>query len=100
LVERIRQDEAIHVAYLQTVVSELRSFTFKTEYGRQVPGKMFIDPIWNGMCTGIRDDARARRERGRAVISERIKGGPDGARRLAAFVSLEERGRGVRPSPP
>lgn len=49
LVDRIRQDEAPHVGYLAVVVSELRSFTFKTVDGKQIKGAEFIDPIWHGM---------------------------------------------------
>ncbi len=48
MVERIRTDENIHVAYLQTVISELRSFTFKTKRGL-ISGKELIDGVWAGM---------------------------------------------------
>jgi hypothetical protein len=89
LVERIRQDEAIHVAYLQTAVSELRSFTFRAENGGKVAGKAFIDPIWNGMVhwhsiTTI-DHARAQT---RDAIAAQLQAAGDGARRLAAFDAL------------
>jgi hypothetical protein len=49
LVDRIRQDEAPHVGYLTTVVSELRSFTFKTIDGATLHGADMIDPVWRGM---------------------------------------------------
>jgi len=49
LVERIRTDEAIHVAYLQAFVSEMRSFTIKTLSGERIKGAQLIDPIWEGM---------------------------------------------------
>ena len=49
LVSRIRQDEASHVGYLTAVVSELRSFTFKTADGGRIKGSEMIDPIWQGM---------------------------------------------------
>ena len=48
MVRRIRQDEAIHVAYLNLIISELRSFTFQTENG-EILGADFIDPHWNKM---------------------------------------------------
>ena len=48
MVERIRTDEAIHVAYLQAAVSELRSFTFKTLDGQRVAGQTLLDPLWQG----------------------------------------------------
>lgn len=92
LVERIRQDEAIHVAYLQTAVSELRSFTFKTAKGR-VQGKAFIDPIWNGMvqwhAVTTPDHGR---ELTRAAIAARLEALPDGKRRLDAFDAVERKG--------
>jgi hypothetical protein len=89
LVERIRQDEAIHVAYLQTAVSELRSFTFRAERGTSVPGKAFIDPVWNGMVqwhsVTTLDHSRAQT---REAIAAQLLAGADGARRLSAFDAL------------
>ena len=49
MVSRIRQDEAIHVAYLNLLVSELRSFTFKTVDGLEKKGSEIIDPLWKKM---------------------------------------------------
>jgi hypothetical protein len=92
LIERIRQDEAIHVAYLQTAVSELRSFTFKTADGRSVAGKEFIDPIWNGMVNyhsvTIVD---INQQRTREAIAARLLPLPDGERRVATFDALAQR---------
>ncbi len=92
LVERIRQDEAIHVAYLQTAVSELRSFRFRAEAGGSLPGKAFIDPIWNGMVqwhsVTTPDHARAQT---REAIAAQLMEAADGAKRLAAFDALEQR---------
>lgn len=48
MVRRIRQDEAVHVAYLNLIVSELRSFTFQTDQG-EILGSKFIDPHWDTM---------------------------------------------------
>ena len=48
MVERIRIDEAIHVAYLQTVLSELRQFTFLGKNGH-IQGHLMFDPIWRDM---------------------------------------------------
>jgi hypothetical protein len=92
LVERIRADEAIHVAYLQTAVSEMRSFTYRAENGRTIPGKAFIDPIWNGMVhwhsVTTLDHARAQ---AREQIAQRLLALPDGPARLAAFDGLEQK---------
>jgi hypothetical protein len=49
LVDRIRQDEAPHVGYLAVVISELRSFTFRTAGDGTAKGADFIDPVWRGM---------------------------------------------------
>jgi len=92
LVERIRQDEAIHVAYLQTVVSELRSFAFRAEGGGTVPGRSFIDPIWNGMVqwhsvTTLEHGRTQTRE----AIAAQLMASVDGAKRLAAFDALERK---------
>lgn len=92
LVERIRQDEAIHVAYLQTAVSELRSFTFRTPEGARVQGKAFIDPIWEGMVhwhsVTTLEHARAQTQ---AAIADQLLALPEGAKHLATFDALEER---------
>ena len=92
LVERIRQDEAIHVAYLQTAVSELRSFIFRTPDGRRVAGSVFLDPIWEGMvqwhAVTTVDHARMQT---RAAIAEQLLSLPDGTKHLATFDALEQR---------
>ena len=49
LVERIRSDEAIHVAYLQVLISELRSFTWRTVDGGTRVGADILDPVWERM---------------------------------------------------
>jgi len=49
MISRIRQDEAIHVAYLNLLISELRSFTLKTVDGREKKGSEIIDPLWKKM---------------------------------------------------
>ncbi|MDR3510289.1 MAG: hypothetical protein P4L73_01525 [Caulobacteraceae bacterium] len=95
LVERIRTDEAIHVAYLQAVVSELRSFTFRTEDGRQVPGTEVIDPVWAKMVEWHgRLEREAGRERSRAELERQILAarGEAGRELLARIDALEQAG--------
>ena len=92
VVERIRQDEAIHVAYLQTAISEMRGFTFRTMDGARVGGRTLIDPIWNGLVhwhavTTPDHDM----ERSREKIVERLRKGSNGAQRVAAFLALEQK---------
>ncbi len=49
LVNRIRQDESVHVAWLLSAISEFRSFTIKTISGEEVNGAEILDPIWDRM---------------------------------------------------
>jgi len=49
MISRIRQDEAIHVAYLNLMISEFRTLTIKTVDGNKVKGKEIIDPFWEKM---------------------------------------------------
>ena len=51
MISRIQKDEAIHVAYLAVIISELRSFTFKSLDEKEINGAEFIDPIWDRMVT-------------------------------------------------
>jgi hypothetical protein len=92
LVERIRTDEAIHVAYLQSFVSEMRSFTIKTLKGERIKGAQMIDPIWEGM---IHWHAVTQADYGQAQAREAIAGRigkrADGAALLAKFDALEHK---------
>ncbi len=49
LINRIRQDEAVHVAWLRAAISEFRSFTVKTTDGTELPGTEILDPVWKKM---------------------------------------------------
>lgn len=92
LVERIRTDEAIHVAYLQTFVSELRSFTIKTLDGGRIKGAQMIDPIWEGMIHWHSvTQADFSREQSREAIVARIKKRTDAPALLAQFDALEHK---------
>lgn len=94
LVERIRTDEAIHVAYLQAVVSELRSFTFKTADGGRVAGAEIIDPVWAKMVEWhgrlVREAAR---ERTRGELERQVLGrlgAAEGRALMARLDALEQ----------
>jgi len=90
LVERIRTDEAIHVAYLATVISELRSLTIKTVDGVTVSGASLIDPVWEQMiewhAVTAADFGRAQ---SRDAILARLKSKPNGPSLAASFDALE-----------
>ncbi len=88
-VERIRTDEAIHVAYLQTVVSELRSVTFRLEDGSSVRGDTLIDPVWQDMVEwhGL-TQADLSAERTRDALKEDLCSSADGKTLFGKFDAL------------
>ena len=90
LVGRIRTDEAIHVAYLQTALSELRSFTLKTVDGKNVPAAPIIDKVWEQLVEWHTvTNAEFARAQSRDGIIARLKAKPNGAVHAARFDALE-----------
>jgi len=49
IVSYIRADEAPHVEYLKTVLTEMRDRTFIGESGRRYAGREIVDPLWDRM---------------------------------------------------
>jgi hypothetical protein len=49
LINRIRLDESVHVAWLRAAISEFRSFTIKAVDGSEIPGAEILDPVWEKM---------------------------------------------------
>jgi hypothetical protein len=93
MVERIREDEQIHVAYLQSAISELRSFTFKTNDGRRIPGERLLDPLWQGFVRWHSvDTVQHNRAQARAAIEATLRAMPQGEAKLQAFLALETSG--------
>jgi hypothetical protein len=95
MVERIRTDEAIHVGYLQVLISELRSFTWKTPDGGKVAGAQILDPVWARMVEWHgkteRDLAAARSRETIEAMVVKAKGEAAGRAFMAAFDALDER---------
>ena len=90
LVGRIRTDEAIHVAYLQTALSELNSFTIKTVDGKTVPGSALIDKAWRDMIEWHTvTNSNFQRTQARDALLARLKEKPNGAALAAQFDGLE-----------
>ena len=95
LVERIRADEQVHVGYLQVLISEFRSFSWKTVDGDRAPGAEILDPVWARMVQWHgqteRDLAAARVRSGLegSILAER--GEVAGRAFLAKFDALDER---------
>jgi hypothetical protein len=90
LVGRIRQDEVIHVEYLRTVLSELRSLTFRTRDGGRRRGAEIIDPMWAILVHwhAVENPRRARIQ-SRELNRERILAHPEGSTIWREFLALE-----------
>ena len=94
MVGRIRTDEAVHVGYLQVLISEMRSFQWKTKAG-VVPGAQIIDPVWAKMVDwhgrAERDIAAARSREAIEVMILKARGEVAGRKLMAQFDALDER---------
>ena len=89
MVAFIREDEQIHVAYLQTALSELRSFTFRSLDGARIPGQRLLDPLWEGFVRFHAVDAlEHNRAQTRAALETTLKALPDGERRWREFEAI------------
>ncbi|MGB3811463.1 MAG: hypothetical protein WA943_15330 [Parvibaculum sp.] len=94
MIERIRTDEAIHVAYLQTTVSEMRSFTFKTVDGGTIAGKDLIDPVWELMVHWHSiTQADLALEQSHEEIRKRFAKLQNGAQLFAQYESIDDRAK-------
>ena len=94
MVERIRIDEQIHVAYLQTVLSEMRGFTWKAVDGGRMEGAGLIDPMWATLVHWHAvENPRLAREQLRGVMRQRIGRHHDGERLLREFEALGSESR-------
>jgi hypothetical protein len=95
MVERIRTDEAVHVGYLQVLISEMRSYQWRTVGGAVVAGADIIDPVWAKMVQWHGKDERdLAAARTRAAIAEQLTAarGEAGAKALLAKLdALDER---------
>lgn len=90
MVERIRTDEAVHVGYLQTVISEMRSFTFKTVDGGTIAGKDMIDPVWKDMVVWHGETQfDLSKEQSHEAIKNRLLAKEGGEELLAKFEALD-----------
>ena len=89
LVSHIRQDEAPHVDYLRTALSEMRERTFVGASGRRYPGREVIDTIWDGCLSdslGLGD--RRNRAVTDALLDSAFDARDDGAELREEFERL------------
>jgi len=96
LVRRIRVDEEIHVAYLRTVLSELRGLTFRSREGPSVAGRRLVDPIWRALVHWHAIEMpRQARAQSRRALHEIIRTHPDPETAEAVLVAF----RALEPPP-
>jgi hypothetical protein len=95
MVERIRTDEAVHVGYLQVLISEMRACQWRTADGKVVPGAEIIDPVWARMVEWHgkteRDIAAARTREAIAAQITAARGEAGAKALLARLDALDER---------
>ena len=91
LINRIRQDESVHVAWLKAAISEFRNLTIKTLEGTEVPGAEILDPVWEKMVHWHAVEMhQANRENNRAELRAKILAAPNGLSILTAFALLDD----------
>lgn len=90
IVARIRQDEDVHVAYLQTALSEFRSFTVRTPQGQEVPASEVFDQPWEDLRyrSGVLQPRQMRKEM-EVVMQQRILTEPSGEQIFEQYKELE-----------
>ena len=89
LINRIRLDESVHVAWLRAAISEFRSYTVKTVVGDRVPGAEIIDPVWQKMVHWHAVEMyEAARPAAKAALKEKVLAVQNGDRLLEEFESL------------
>jgi hypothetical protein len=89
LVSYIRADEAPHVEYLKTTLSEMRDRTFVAGSGRTIPGTTVVGDMWERARA---ESVGARHEAAVQLVRREIEHSLDGHKRgkdiLAGFDAL------------
>jgi hypothetical protein len=93
LVDRIRQDETVHVESLRLYLGEIRHLEFKTPAGGRVGGRELVDDFWQALVHWATDEQpRLAAEQQRALMRERIALHPEAERVQRSFDALAEDG--------
>ena len=89
IVSYIRSDESPHVAYLSTVLTELRDRTIIGESGRRYAGTEIIDPLWDrALDASLGAKRNANLDSMHAEVEFALAKRPNGANLLAEFDAL------------
>ncbi|MEX0943831.1 MAG: hypothetical protein WD002_14945 [Pseudomonadales bacterium] len=89
LINRIRQDESVHVAWLKAAISEFRDVTVKTVDGKEVKGAEILNPVWEKMVHWHAVEMHeTNRDNNRAELKRKILEAPNGQAVFEAFEKL------------
>jgi hypothetical protein len=92
VVQRIRQDEQVHLDSLRLLLGEARALHFRTvdgANGGQIAGHELIDPFWERLVQWATvEQPQLMADRNRALLTARILEHPDGPRVLREFDAL------------
>ncbi|MDG2332627.1 MAG: hypothetical protein P8Q97_00235 [Myxococcota bacterium] len=91
LVDRIRQDETVHIESLRLYLGEIRQVELKSADGGSLPGSQVVDEYWGSLVHWATvEQPRLVAEQQRKLMTERISEHPEAARVQQAFDALEE----------
>ena len=91
LVDRIRQDETVHVESLRLYLGEIRELNLKSVDGGAIAGSAVVDGYWDSLVHWATvEQPRLAAEQQRALMRERIAEHAEPERVQAAFDALEE----------
>ena len=89
LINRIRLDESVHVAWLRAAISEFRSFTIKAIDGAEISGAEILDPVWEKMVHWHAVEMHeTQRPLNMAAVKEVVLAGKDGQSLFEQFEAL------------
>jgi hypothetical protein len=89
VVQRIRQDEQLHLDSLRLLLGEARALHFRTADGGQIAGHALIDPFWERLVQWATvEQPQLMADRNRALLAARILEHPEGPRVLREFEAL------------
>jgi hypothetical protein len=92
IVDRIRQDETVHVDSLRLYLGELQHLHLRTLDGEIVQGREIVDPFWQTLVHwATQEQPRLAAQQQRVLMQKRIARHPEAERVQKAFDALEER---------
>jgi hypothetical protein len=90
IVDRICQDEVIHVSSLRAFLGELRSVTIKTLSGDTVNGRKIIDRLWAAQVRMTFDQPGTQRQQQEQTLRAQIREHADAVRIEREFDALAD----------